>query len=396
MIYLSQNEYDELKKNNREAWLKYCYDLCNECKWVKEAISRFSKKYDYTSDTTLIEAGKKYASEYLHLSKEEIASMIKNAHNNTSNTRYNDLLKKIIELKDPNEIAELFEKESYIMSELINKIDTYIRIHRSELSIEEQKKLAEEIRAKIKPIQEKIKLKQKKINKYRIEIEEIKRDIATLNLFIEVIKGKLTEKELLYKIGKSRFNRCLELLKDIDIDFYNEYIKAVERQIETQQKENNEIKKMINEIINYLQNGIETENGLREFDVIDFYLLYSKYSNEIQKQIKNCDLTKNERTLISKFINQNINPLINKRINTKCIIEGTDIIYLEDGSGNKNPKEIKKPEKILLFEYLKSNNIPATDKTYKAMINRYKIELQNEERRKKGACQLVKKLTQND
>lgn len=63
------------------------------------------------------------------------------------------------------------------------------------------------------------------------------------------------------------------------------YIKTVNWQnIEQEQEQQNKILKihqMIYEIVNYLKNGIETKNGLREFDVIDFYLLYSKYSNEI-------------------------------------------------------------------------------------------------------------------
>ena len=210
---------------------------------------------------------------------------------------------------------------------------------------------------------------------------------------------------MINNLGKKRFNRLLDVLKEIDADFYNMYIETVNWQnIEQEQEQQNKIFKihqMIYEIVNYLKNGIEEDNGFRKFDIVDFYLLYKDDIKGIYKQISKCNLINDDLNLIKDFINENV--YYSKKIFAdykKRLVEGIDIINCEkDERGYPIPNTgivIPIEEKKSWFEYLENNNIPVTDKTYKAMINRYKIELKNEERRKKGACQLVKKLTQND
>ena len=397
MEYLSKNEFEKLKKsNNKEAWLKYCYDLCIDCNWTKLELTKYTDMYDYTDGNSLIEAGKRYAKKYLHYSAEEITAMIRKKHN--INTKYKDLIGQIIELTDEKEIAELFNKDNYKINEVLNRIEYYIKHYKNDLTIEEQKILLEETLKKIRPI----KNEYEKNKNERAKERQRKRDKEALERFKEVINGNLTEKELINNLGKKRFNKLLNLL---DADFYNLYIETVNWQIKEQEQEQKnkifKIHQMIYEIVNYLKNGIETENGLREFDVIDFYLLYKDDMKEIYTQIIECISIKDDIVLIKNFIKENVyNSEIIFADYKKRLVEGIDIINCEkDERGYPIPNTgivIPIEEKKSWFEYLENNNIPATNKTYKAMINRYKIELKNEERRKKGACQLVKKLTQND
>lgn len=100
MEYLSKNEYEKLKKSNKEKWLKYCYDLCIDCNWTKLELTKYTDMYDYTDGNSLIEAGKRYATNYLHYSIEEITAMIRKSHNNIHHNDYNSILKQIIESTD--------------------------------------------------------------------------------------------------------------------------------------------------------------------------------------------------------------------------------------------------------------------------------------------------------
>ena len=398
MKYLSKNEYEELKKSNKEAWLKYCYDLCIDCNWTKLELKKYTDMYDYTGGNSLIEAGKRYAINYLNYSTEEITAMIRKKHN--INTKYKDLIGKIIELTDEKEIAELFNKDNYNINEVLNRIEYYIKHYKRGLTIEAQTILLEETLEKIRPI----KNEYEKNKNERAKERQRKRDKKALEKFKEVINGNLTEKELINNLGKKRFNILLNLLKEIDADFYNMYIETVNWQIKEQEQEQQnkifKIHQMIYEIVNYLKNGIETENGLREFDVIDFYLLYKDDMKEIYTQIRECISIKDDIKLIKNFINENVNSKIIFADYKKRLVEGIDRINCEkDERGYPIPNTgivIPKEEKISWFEYLENNNIPVTNKTYNAMRKRYINRLEYEERRQKEECKLVKKLTQND
>ena len=399
MEYLSKNEYEKLKKSNKEEWLKYCYDLCIDCNWTKLELNKYTDMYDYTGGNSLIEAGKRYAKKYLHYSTEEITAMIRKKHN--INTKYKDLIGQIIESTDEKEIAELLD--NYTIHNLFDKIEYYIKHYKNGLTSEKQNILLTKTLEKIKPIIEENELNKKNKAKERQRERQRKKDKEALENFKEVINGNLTEKELINNLGKKRFNRLLDVLKE-DADFYNMYIRTVNWQnIEQEQEQQNKILKihqMIYEIVNYLKNGIETENGLRKFDIIDFYLLYKDDMKEIYTQISECISIKDDIILIKNFINENVN---SKKIFAdykKRLIEGIDRINCEkDERGYPIPNTgivIPIEEKISWFEYLENNNIPVTYATYNAMRKRYLNKLEYEEIRQKEKCQLVKKLTQND
>ena len=389
MEYLSKEKYKQLKKSNKEEWLKYCYDLCIDCNWTKSKLTKYKEMYDYIDDNSLIEAGKRYAKKYLHYSTEEITAMIRKKHN--INTKYKDLIGQIIELTDEKEIAELFD--NYTIYNLFNKIEYYIKHYKKDLTSEEQNKLLTKTLEKIRPIIEEKELNKKNKAKER----QRERDKEALEKFKEVINGNLTEKELINNLGKKRFNRLLDVLKEIDNDFYNMYIKTVNWQnIEQEQEQQNKIFKihqMIYEIVNYLKNGIEEDNKLRKFDIVDFYLLYKDDIKEIYKQISECISIKDDIKLIKNFINENV--YYSKKIFAgykKRLVEGIDRINCE-----KDERELLIPntgivipieEKKSWFEYLERNNIPVTDKTYNAMRKRYLNKLDNNK--------FVKKLTKND
>lgn len=201
---------------------------------------------------------------------------------------------------------------------------------------------------------------------------------------------------MINNLGKKRFNRLLDVLKEIDEDFYNMYIKTVNwqniEQEQEQQNKNFKIHQMIYEIVNYLKNGIEEDNKLRKFDIVDFYLLYKDDMKEIYTQISKCISIKDDIKLIKNFINENVNSEKIFADYKKRLVEGIDRINCEkDERGYPIPYTgivIPIEEKISWFEYLENNNIPVTDKTYNAMRKRYTNRLKKEK--------FVKKLTQND
>ena len=390
MKILTKEQYNKVKSKNRESWLKYCFDLCNVCQWKKEQIKNYAKLYGYRNEERLIINAKLYSQEYLNMTSEELREIKMKYHISEKTKKYFIFIENLINSQNEEEIEKLFMEEKYDMKDLLYKIPQYLTINRKDLSKEEQNKLEKEILRKIKIIIEKANKIQDAKKNIALKEKQRVRDIETLEMFKDVINGKITENDLLKKMEKQRFNRCLELLKEIDIELYNKYEEKVAIDIKTEQNKNNKIEEIIYEIIDYLKNGIEDKDGLREFDRIDLYLLYSNYIKDIPKHINKCNLTIDEIKLIKTFLRQEA--IFEQRIaekEKKMYIEGIDIINCDrDERGYPIPNTgeiIPSEEKKSWFEYLENNNIPVTRKNYNIMMKRYK--------NKKEKKLFVKKLT---
>ena len=183
MRILSKEEYDLLKKKDHEQWLKYCFDLCNECKWHKNKIAIYGEAYGYISEERIIRNAKAYCKEYLKMSSKDFFELKLKHNPELVNPKYNKLLDNLIKTNDEKKIEELFIQEKYDMNELINKISQYIRIHKKELSKEEQKQLEKSILLKLKPIIEKSKKIQEIKRNNKLKEQQRERDIETLELF---------------------------------------------------------------------------------------------------------------------------------------------------------------------------------------------------------------------
>ena len=322
MKILSFKEYEDLKGKSRKKWLKYCFDICETYNWDSQKIAEIAAMYNYLTEITFINNGEKYAREYLKIEKFD--------------SKNEDLVPRL-DSENPSTLNGLTSTE--------DKEDR-----------KEKNKIAKD--------QERILL-----------IE---------SLFKPVLKNKMTDKQLIRQISRSSYNRYLELLKKYSPDFYGKYIKKLEKEKQMNELMEKKLDIEIKNIYNHIVNGIETEEGLREFDMVDYYKLYGKYNNYLIEYIKNnCNkLSINEIKTLKSFHQTNVindEVLSPKKINDfkETIIEFNcqkdQYGYLIPNSGIT----ISREEKENMLKYLKDNKIPITNKTTRALINRYKASMLN-------------------
>ena len=386
MIILSKEKYKELKKNNKEGWLKYCYELCDYYKWEKYQILEVAKEYNYANGAPLINNGRKYARDFLNMKEEEIREFKKPYNLNSVNTKYNSVLNKIIKIDNKEEIKKTIEKSGCNLADLLYKVPTFLRIHKKELTDSEKDYYEKELKNKIMPsyIKWKKELKEKNIiNRKEKTIQQEKELVPLIEeLFIQLINNKVTEKELKSKLNYNTYKKYLRILKTYSNDLYKEYTKKISEDKNTEENMFLELDNIIDELIRKLVNGITTENGTRNFDIIDFYTEYEKYINYTPNYLKRREtvLTNAEIRLLRTFYKKNIED--DKELNNKTREDFINSIYYFDYKKDKNGfpipntgKTVGKQEKKYMLVYLKEKNIPITKKTTTAMVNRYKFNM---------------------
>lgn len=122
-------------------------------------------------------------------------------------------------------------------------------------------------------------------------------------------------------------------------------------------------KKEIQKIARMIKNGIKTKNGIREFDLLDYYLNTYVSFGVIRNVINEIEFSKEELESLRVFLK--------KYMYTKFIVKET--IYKERVTVllNNLPYVITKEDKDIVFEFLEENNIPLSDKTYIIALRRY-------------------------
>lgn len=383
MKLLSSKEYEELKRKNKKDWLKYCFDICETYNWNAKKIKNISTSYGYLTEMTFINNGKKYIEEYLKLdlySKND--PLVPGL-----NTKYNSTLNKLIYIENEEEITELIQESKCDLTSLRNKIPGFIRLYMNSLTEDEQKELTESLENKIKKEskrrEKERKEKVKLATKERIASREKEKIMLIESAFKEVLRNEITEKQLIKQISRASYKRYLEILKEYSPEFYNKYIKKLEKDKQKRELMQKELNIEIENLYNNIVNGIDTEEGLREFDVVDYYKLYRKYNNYILDYIRNNEqnLGAEKITVLKKFYS---NILYDEALNAKKIIEFKETIFefdcKQDRFGFLIPNSgitISLEEKEKMLKYLKDNKIPITNKSIRALINRYKNKALN-------------------
>ena len=373
MKLLSLIEYENLKEKNKQEWLKYCYDVCETYNWNRKKIERISGMYGYLTETGFISNGKKYIEEYLKPvnlnSKDE--SLVPSI-----NSKYNSILNKLIYTEDEEEISKLIKESSCDLETLRQNIPGFIRLYMCILTETEQKKLTINLESKIKKESE----KEEEINK----TSELEKIMLIENLFNPVLKNKMTEKELARQLSINVYNKYLETLKKCSPAFYKKYINKLKNDKKANEIINKELDTEIKKLYSHIVNGIETEEGIRDFDIIDYYKLYGKYNKSILEYIRNNieKLNVQEIRVLKSFYHYNI--LSDEVLRKKGIEDFKETIIefncKEDKFGFLIPNSgiiIPIEEKENMLKYLKDNKIPVTNKTTRALINRYKENVLN-------------------
>lgn len=212
----------------------------------------------------------------------------------------------------------------------------------------------------------------KKIEKVKNNVESILENAKNIvNQFINSSYENIKQFCISINLKEEKFNEYINLVKENDLDLYEKY-KAKVNAVHSQNFAI--LSKFVENIFNFIKNGIE-ENGVkRDFDLLDYYQLTSMeratFLDIAKRNLKKDDINK-----ILKFLRKYNSSKKLTKSNLEQIFEEKTIVGIEFDE-DKRPipgtgRLISKEEKQKIIDYLKENNIPLYDDCYNIALRRY-------------------------
>lgn len=364
-------------EEDKKCVLEYIYKYCQDNEYMKNKIEQLAKSLEM-SPTTIRRYAQKYALEYLGYTEEQyneqkavfIQANMKRIYYGRQ-TKVKQAYEKLLKVNTIEEIVLVIENSQVDLIQLKERVADFVIVYKNG-----NEKIEEELKQKIKMYINYI-MEQK-----RREMEELSRkeNEAKLPIAIKVVSLYLNDKNNTSvneycknnNISIDTFNEYIELLKNEDSKLYYSYLKKIE--YVQNQEENNNLEK-IKLIIFYIKNGIEEYGQVREFDIIDYFMIIDVGLDKALKLAKD-NFSKEDFIILAKFVDKNIT---GNKNNSSCIRqimkEKVILNYQKDASGLPIPgteEVLERTEKEKLINYLKEYNIPLNLKTYNCILKRYK------------------------
>lgn len=354
----------------REEYLKYCYEYCKSVHYNKKKLVQLKNQLKSIVDDPIFFA-KTYAIEYLKMTEEEFEKerqdILENAIINHMETKYMcDLFEVLRKEENPEEIIEILKDYDDKIHNLKSIAYDYVRSFRP-IEIDT---LVDSLKSKIDIyLNYKKEIKEAQIaekNQLK-EIEFLPDAIRLINKFIEdnINKGEFCQKN---GIDLKYFDDCLYVLEKYNDELYLKYKEKINEQ---QKNRFAVISENIRKIVECIKKGIQENDRIRDFDIIDYYLITKLNFYEIERISKSI-LSSEEMRCLKTFITKNkmIKPIdVNQIMNEKNIVgvQTDEKGNLIEGTG----REITVEEKQEVINYLHQNDIPINTKTYRVALKRY-------------------------
>lgn len=282
--------------------LKYIYEFRQEHGYDKEKCKEFAK----FMGISVVDIGKlatRYAVSYLCISKEEYILLYRKNNPNgriKANLTYNILFDLLLRFDEIDDIVALIEYSKLDVSSLSLKVDLYIRSYCQDKTQEEKRFIKLVLNKKINMYKEYVTRTStgKSFNELRQE-NSIKRSIEMVEDYIncEITFQNVTDYCRYYDIELDLFSHSVAILKKY---VPNLYIKYKEKSSSNKISGDDLAKEVAQIVSHYILYGVPTENGIRKFDLIDYFAMTNL---KLDVVIKECiKIHGNSNNIFSKFL----------------------------------------------------------------------------------------------
>lgn len=366
----------------RERVLEFCYGLLQNSGYNNAKLQKFCNEknisFNNVRNCSLKYISEKLSNEERNLINEKkylegIKSMVETQREEKKKNPsekmiiYNRLMKASTE----EEIIKIVESYSGKYTDLKRDAFDCLIVHSSDYSVDE--------------IKDKLQIYYEYIDRKRHEQRESEKDKRfkkyaeeNLSKAQETIKEFLKDKNQtiedfcdIKNIYRSDFEKYVELIRQLDTDLYEKYSNHNKR---IRNKNFLIILMKIKKMINQIKNGVEENGIIRRFDLVDYYKTTKLTFKEVL-EFSNGRLSIEEYKILRTFIVSNCadKKLTNKELNK--LYDSKTIVGVQFDKNGKmiegSGREITKEDKMNLIYYLKSNNIPVTQKTYNIVYKRW-------------------------
>ena len=367
---------DEIQDKIYVDRLKYIYNFRENNFSKKEELKKFAKDMKIRM-IDIKRLACVYATSILKINKKEYDWHIlkKSRDNINAKMSYSMLFDLLLNIDDEDDVIYLIDYSN--VNVLVNKnekINSYIKDQCDDLSVEEKRQIYILLNKKIdmyKVIKENIRNKNK---------ESIKEELLTKarNLILDYINNKYSyvsiseyckDNNVDYSEFSNRLKQLSESKNKDDVVLYNLFKEKFDKDRKNGSTNNYNIAKTISD---YIINGIVTENGVREFDLLDYYSLSNVNLRNILAESKQF-LSKENIVKFSKIVSSN--ERLKKSILTSKNSLNSNIEFdcKKDKDGFPIPgtgRRITDDEKLLIVNTFEKYNIPMH--LYNVAIDRIK------------------------
>ena len=374
-------DIDWMSNNLKNNISKFCYDICEELKWINARID------EYCVERGILPAScnglaRHYMLEVLgmndiqqeeHRNKRLAYRKDYNFNENDSyNSIYIGLYNRLLGENDYHDIIKAFSElntnyyaikhaltnliisynlPNNIREELLGKLTIYADYLKENRKLEEAAKKTE------------------KENKY-IEgnLENARLIIAE---YLNSNYSDINQYCLNANLERKVFDKYLELVKNNDEQLYTKYLQRIE---DDKNKSYEDLLSRTLKVIDLIKNGV-VENGVkREFDLVDYYR-YLPLGFDKMLRIVRDGINHEDYKLLGAYVGKHKNDRELSEVEIDNIYNVKTLINVEFDEENKvipgSGREITIQEKQNIVKYLIDNNIPVTNKTYNIIYRRW-------------------------
>lgn len=352
------------KKENLE---KYCYDYWKSANWNTNKLENLIGRGGIDSIKTARLLAKNYA-QNIGISEENFYQEIIQANAERvprKERKYQKIFEELsdVDKNDREKIIKIINKyqtEKYFETRRLKTfIRSYARFFREIEKVELEADLLEKIDLYSEEKREKSKEKPKEMT-----TEDIIHYHKIVNRFMQSNKPKQKlAKEYAEKTGisEARAYRYIQLAERLD-----NISQRKETIIQTKKQEKyKEIESTITIILELIKNGVPTnDDKTRKFNLLDYYTLTTLTPVEMSKIIKEKIPKQDYITFMNEILNNSEKD--KKTTEEKKLKETYKVLNKED-----KLIEMTEEDKKYVLNYLETNEIPLTEKTYTQAVKRY-------------------------
>ena len=363
------SEYSKLcygKKDEqlREKYCKACYDIYIKFCSNPKVFQQVALEEGLSTYTIRIHANE-YAKKVLGISSKELSKKLKKIAVADKivikNFNYNEVLEELLQENSEEKIIEIIKQYKIKGINIKEKVSDFAFFYHPDKVMETIEILNDKIDIFINYTKEQQILLETKI---RMIEEFVKDDTITKEKYCE-----------LNQITIEDFDSIVEYCQINDLMLFEKYIDKIEK---LQNQILDDLILKIKQMINYLENGIECENGnSRTFDLIDYYELigldFDAFINICLSE--KCNLNSKELGVVKNFVKLQRNNTKSSSIARKSFFDSIKEYNCKKDKYGKlmigSGKRLTTEEKEEITEMFKILNIPENDTTYTLASRRY-------------------------
>lgn len=353
-------------KEQKEEVLKYIYDFLSNANYSAEAMEMLQDSFGL-GWSSISRYSKMYATEYLKMTSEEFNELKFQARKKQNKPDTYKIFEDLLACEETDRVT-LLKNSGFSMTVLYDRAFNWASSYggRDNLKI---------VRGAINCVRQSMKEEQKSIRERQKEQEAFEMLSTARKIVLDFIANpekipSFCEKN---KIEQTEFKKMVSIVQTYDSNLFEQYTDTINR---LQAKRFTFLIQSGKSILQQLTQGVVLEDGTtRKFDIIDYLLATNLPYNEMLSVLKSGNVPEKDIRPFRIFMSRNKIGTEWSKKEIENTLNNQHIIGIQfDSNNNMIPDsghEVTREEKTNIMNYVKTQDIPLCNETYRCALKRY-------------------------